>query len=232
MKNILTYLISVVFVSVTSPAWAGSVTVPNTFVSGTPAKASEVNDNFSAVKSAVNDNDGRITTNTTNISNKQDRVIGTCPPGRSIRVISANGLVTCEPDNSSAVKSINSGTYTLTDSYTDAASISVNVPANGYVLVMASGMIQLTAKSAGFYSSIYVGVSQYTNTAPTASDYTKFYLDQNQVGSYEIPYSVQGLFQVTTGAYTFYLEGRNNGTSGSGTLFYSRLTALFIPMGM
>lgn len=48
--------------------WAGSVTVPNTFVDGATASASEVNANFDAVKTAVDDNDSRITTNTTDIN--------------------------------------------------------------------------------------------------------------------------------------------------------------------
>jgi len=41
-------------------AWAGSVTVPNTFLDGTTASASEVNANFDAVKTEVDDNDTRI----------------------------------------------------------------------------------------------------------------------------------------------------------------------------
>ena len=41
-------------------AWAGSVTVPNTFVNGTTASAGEVNANFNAVENAVDDNDARI----------------------------------------------------------------------------------------------------------------------------------------------------------------------------
>ena len=47
---------------------AGSVTIPNTFVSGTAASASEVNANFSAIKAEVDDNDNRITTNAGDIS--------------------------------------------------------------------------------------------------------------------------------------------------------------------
>ena len=43
-----------------SSVFAGEVTIPNTFTAGTPAVASEVNGNFSAVKTAVDDNDGRI----------------------------------------------------------------------------------------------------------------------------------------------------------------------------
>jgi len=54
-------------------AWAGPVTIPNTFVANTPALAAEVNDNFSAVEIAVDDNDARITNNAAAIStNTQD----------------------------------------------------------------------------------------------------------------------------------------------------------------
>ena len=41
-------------------AWAGSVSIPNTFINGTTASADEVNANFDAVETAVNDNDTRI----------------------------------------------------------------------------------------------------------------------------------------------------------------------------
>ena len=41
---------------------AGTVTVPNTFINGTAADADAVNENFDAVKTAVDDNDSRITT--------------------------------------------------------------------------------------------------------------------------------------------------------------------------
>ena len=51
----------VILASASGLAWASGVTIPNTFTSGTPAKAAEVNANFSAVKTAVDDNDARIT---------------------------------------------------------------------------------------------------------------------------------------------------------------------------
>ncbi len=41
--------------------YASSVTIPNTFTAGTPAVAAQVNANFAAVKTAVDDNDTRIT---------------------------------------------------------------------------------------------------------------------------------------------------------------------------
>ena len=55
-----------------SAVLATDVTIPNTFTSGTAAVAAEVNDNFTAVKTAVDDNDGRITTNATAITTKAD----------------------------------------------------------------------------------------------------------------------------------------------------------------
>jgi hypothetical protein len=44
----------------TTLAAAGQLNTPNEFQAGTPALASEVNANFDAVESAVNDNDMRI----------------------------------------------------------------------------------------------------------------------------------------------------------------------------
>jgi hypothetical protein len=47
--------------------WASGVTVPHTFASNTPARASEVNDNFAALASAVNK-----TSNFVHVSNAQN----------------------------------------------------------------------------------------------------------------------------------------------------------------
>lgn len=51
-----------------SMVYASPVTIPNTFTSGTPAVAADVNANFDAVAAGVNDNDSRITTNNGSIS--------------------------------------------------------------------------------------------------------------------------------------------------------------------
>jgi len=101
MRNLIKSLVyvSITVAFTTSAAWAGSVTIPNNFKAGTPAKAAEVNANFSAVKTAVDDNNTRINTNATNITGKQNRVTGTCPAGESIRTINANGTVVCEKDD-------------------------------------------------------------------------------------------------------------------------------------
>ena len=53
-------ILTLIFTS--SSAFATDVTIPNSFSSGTTTSAAEMNANFTAVKSAVDDNDSRITT--------------------------------------------------------------------------------------------------------------------------------------------------------------------------
>lgn len=52
-----------IFVGLSTAIIASEVEIPNTFVSGTPARAGEVNANFTAVETAVNDNHTKITAN-------------------------------------------------------------------------------------------------------------------------------------------------------------------------
>ncbi len=72
-KSLLTLGIVTLLASSSTALLASSVTIPNTFTSGEPAVAAEVNDNFTAVADSVNDNDSRVTTNagdiTTNAGN-------------------------------------------------------------------------------------------------------------------------------------------------------------------
>ena len=90
--NRKTFILSAVVSSITLSASAAPADIPNTFVSGGKAVASEVNANFDAVKDAVDDNDARITSVE---QMKQNRVTGTCSVGQTISAINEDGTVSC-----------------------------------------------------------------------------------------------------------------------------------------
>ena len=72
MKNLC-----VIIIGVLSPcAFAGDLTIPNSFSSGTTAVAADVNANFAAVETAVDDNDVRIATNTSDITGVEGSISG------------------------------------------------------------------------------------------------------------------------------------------------------------
>ena len=63
----LSFAVAAVLTMATTAANAGSVTIPNTFTAGTPAKAADVNANFSAVATAVNGSANDVATLQTKI---------------------------------------------------------------------------------------------------------------------------------------------------------------------
>jgi len=76
-------LVSGSLVLAASLGQAQTFTVPNTFVTGTPASAASVNQNFSAAATAIN--------------GKQNLVTGTCTVGSAVRAINPDGTVVCQP---------------------------------------------------------------------------------------------------------------------------------------
>ena len=81
-----TLCLALLSLACTSPlGWAQTFTIPNTFVTGTPASAASVNQNFSATATAIN--------------GKQNLVTGTCPAGSSIRAVNSDGTVVCQQLN-------------------------------------------------------------------------------------------------------------------------------------
>lgn len=106
MKKIYKFLyalsLTVFFASTMMASTVGTLT---TFSSGTALSSADMNANFTAVTTAVDDNQAQITanatvigTNTTSVAGKQERVSSFCGTGFSIRVINADGTVVCEQD--------------------------------------------------------------------------------------------------------------------------------------
>ena len=171
-------------------AWAGELTIPNTFTAGTTAVASEVNDNFSAVETEVVDNalditanTGNIATNASAIATKQNRVTGTCAAGSSIRAIAADGTVTCETDNDSGgdITAVTAGSYLSGGGTSGPVTLNVSgmpgvdfiegtdgeytkYPAQTDITVLSQ---TITAPTAGYVMAIYGGVGYFIHTAGT-----------------------------------------------------------------
>ena len=136
----------------------------------------------------------------------------------------ANGAVTAAKLGVAlpTVVSADVGTQGVPASAGNMASLVLNAPGAGFALVTASGMIQ-ASRAAGATTSAYLGVSSTSATLVSGS-YTRLYMSSTvAAGTYEIPYSVQGLFPVSQGANTLYLVGQ-----GAATTYFNRMTVTFI----
>ena len=87
-------VLALAFALPTPSARSADLTIPKAFVPGTPATASDVNQNFSATATAVN--------------SKQNLVTGTCSAGQAIRTVNADGTVVCETSLNSRLTSVES----------------------------------------------------------------------------------------------------------------------------
>jgi hypothetical protein len=121
-------------------------------------------------------------------------------------------------------------TSSLGASYADYGSVAVTAPTSGSVFVMSSGLIQITGHSSGSFSSVRVGVTDASATLSSTNATTRLFVStQDAVSSHEVPYAVHGVFPVSAGAHTFYLIAEEDGASGTGTLYFNNLVAIFIP---
>ncbi len=115
----------------------------------------------------------------------------------------------------------------LTGSYTDQISITITAPSDGYVFVTANGVISTKTSVAvsDYFTSTNVGVTNASATSPENENKIRFYYRGKDYHSYSMPYSVQGVFPVSSGENTFYLVAK--GSQLDTKLFYNRLTATF-----
>ncbi len=120
------------------------------------------------------------------------------------------------------------GSYSLTGSYTDALSVTITVPASGYVIVTACGIIFIVKEASHECSSVasISGVS-------TVPDYGNMQAASINAGAsngnYRFPFSITEKFTVASaGEKTFYLVARNNDSSySSATLGQIQMTAIY-----
>ena len=120
MKKLPFYMsIAALLASTSTATLASSVTIPNSFASGTPAVAAEVNANFDAVAVGVNDNDSRITVNAGDITSNSG--------GISTNAGAISALDTRVSANEVAITALQSGATTCPSDMTAVGSLCVDL---------------------------------------------------------------------------------------------------------
>lgn len=222
-------IVSIIITFAPTIAWAGSVTIPNTFTAGDPAKAAEVNENFTELEIAVNGN-------AADIAGTQNRVTGTCPAGQSIRTINADGTVVCEiDDDEGGITAMPSVDYTIVeedviDPWQDAQNVeevTLDPPSTGLVIVRFDGWVYLPNTADTF---LQLGASDQDATfAPGKSGYVLLTGGATPISgrpSYSFSHSM--VYSVSKGFKTFYAVARTFGTRNSVSI-YGILTAQYYP---
>jgi hypothetical protein len=236
-------------------AMADEAKIPNNFQSGTPAFAEEVNENFSAVKDAVDDNFSRI-------NKKQNRITGTCPSGQSIRVVNDDGTVDCEADSDSGgdITAVNPGTFMSGGGQSGAVTLDVSgMPGVDYVESSKSHYMTttdaeilsqtITVPTTGYVMAFFGGMAAI-NHSGNADRYIRCWIsttgNQNDRGKslriYNIPASTPDelytynvstfcVFPVNHGSTKIYAMGDSNSSSSSKNTYFYRcsLNLLFFP---
>ena len=245
------YIISIVATLAVASS-LGAAEIPfTTFEANTTAKASEVNNNFLSLQSGMNTNSVRINSNDTDIANlqtnKQDRVSASCAIGSSIRVINADGSVVCEYDNDTNTAGIDSNasstvfpqTIPTDQSVLISRAVTVTAPSAGYIYLSASFQF-LTVHTVGvtdstLRSGIHLDNIQ-TDISVTSASESFRQINQpitNAIsGTYLNSTHTQRVVPVSTaGSYSYYLVANRAlaGTTNTAHMYYSSLTAIFIP---
>ncbi len=139
-----------------------------------------------------------------------------------------NAINSGEIYNEPGAASYTEGTATvpLDATWTTIGSQTITAPDAGYVLVIATTQAYADHIN-GTPSSFNFGVSDDAAAVPDNQDVALYLNAALPTGTYYIPVTVHGLFQVTPGAHSFYLLGGEN--IGSGTAYDVQLTCLYIP---
>jgi hypothetical protein len=121
---------------------AGSVTLPNSFTAGTPARASQVNANFNAVATAVNDNHNRIAAIESLVSS--DNLVLVPSTGTAGNILKGSDRFIHNFGTDNTFVGVNAGNFTLTGSYNTANGVGVlaNNTGGGFNVAMGTGALQ------------------------------------------------------------------------------------------
>jgi len=114
----------------------------------------------------------------------------------------------------------------LTASFAPYASQTINAPAAGYVLVMGTADVSPNHTS-GVATNITISVSASPTSVPATQNIWLYLPAAMPTSTYHYPVTVSGMFQVSAGSNTFYLDAEV--TNGVGSIFERNLSIIYIP---
>jgi hypothetical protein len=188
---------------------AMAVTIPNTFSSGQVISAAGLNDNFTAVKTAV---DALEAPNSVTTAKIADGAVNAAKIADEPGAAQATGNTCVTTTLASGAQSIRSAT--------------INAPAAGFILVIGSAQVNL-AHTAGTASSVTVGVSTVATSLPTDQDKAIALPAASVTGTHAFAGAGQKIFPATAGANTFHLVAILG--TGSASVADCALSLVYVP---
>jgi hypothetical protein len=237
---------------------AGELTIPNTFVSGTPAVAAEVNANFTAIKAEVDDNANAIAGNITSVSPGSGLVgggtegavtlgigsgditgahLGTDSVESGIHIVDEPGITSSGRSCSYPII-IGGCSTTVTTANMHVTSVSITPPGPGFVFVTFSGRSTIS-HTTGTRDNLQIEID--SNSTPNVCNAVGFNSTCNSSYRYEdvdanLPsgnftrvISSQAQFSVSSSApVTYYLEAKSSKSTGITIGEYS-MSVMYFP---
>jgi len=194
-------LLFILLILTFSSVKASSVTIPNSFTAGTPAKADEVNANFNAIKNSVDDNDTRIT----DIKNTL--------PDIDTRITDVENTL---PDVPGIQFNSNTSNTYIYSTAVSVISVTIVAPTSGYIHVSFSGVVNIN-HTTGIRSYIRYNIEENSVTTIKFNEgwrYIDFFEDQPS-HDYWRPISSERVFTVTAGTHTYHVVADSNIASPS-----------------
>ncbi len=108
------------------------------------------------------------------------------------------------------------------------ASVTINAPTSGHVLVIATAETSISHIN-GVNSRVNYGVSNQATTFPGNGDIELIIDDATPSGNFDHPVTVHSMFNATEGSNTYYFLGLKTFTGGSASVLDIQLSAIFIP---
>ena len=218
---------------------AGTVTGLTSYTGGTTLNASDLNNDNTQIKSAVDDNNSKIGANTLDIDTNFINIeANTSDISINSDNISSNTVDISNIPVPASVKQTPGDIWlTLPTSATGLQSLTVTPPANGYLLVTATGSVSFSYTTGSGRGFICVDLSDTaddtggcTPMAGSKSAYRSFIPDGFPTTSgFGSSYSLSELFSATEGTpVTFYISGYATGLDLA-ALFHSTITVMFVP---